>query len=93
VSLDLIVLSRLVHLLRMGLDFGVLVLALLVRHFSSFECFAPPWRCYLTRRILESKSSTAQAIVCATVTRRRLPQQRTASEAGKPWAPMKAPPA
>jgi hypothetical protein len=35
VSLDLVVLGRLVHLLGMGLDFGVLVLALLVRHFSS----------------------------------------------------------
>jgi hypothetical protein len=59
VSLDLVVLGRLVHILRMGLDFGVLVLLLLVRHFSSFEDFAPPWRCHPTRRILESKSSTA----------------------------------
>jgi hypothetical protein len=32
VSLDLVVLGRLVHILRIGLDFGVLALALLVRH-------------------------------------------------------------
>jgi hypothetical protein len=82
VSLDLVVLGRLVRMLRMGLDFGVLVLALLVRHFSSFECFAPSWRCYLTRRIPESKSSPATPFGSASaLTRDEVPGERARSAA------------
>src|SRR5262245_19310709 len=85
----------------MGLDLGVLVLALLVRHSSSFGIFTPLRRCHLSRRAWDDEAShrpfkfaTAPEILPAwtvlplryTPSSETSRTERSASCRSRPWA-------